>query len=210
MSYPQKVSMPGQVWGLATPNASGPLFVTSSNGHNLSTIVLSALDLTGTVLWRREFGAHPGPPRVSDSGTVWIAHSGSGGHTFSELDAAGSVLRSITPEHASYERLGGFVLLPDGICAAWLPAAPSHVVPPGRTARLARYDENAACRWSTPVVVDKLAHSGVVETSADSDWQVGPMQPWTPRTIEVSHLEPLLVSGNRIAATSLTAAVASP
>jgi hypothetical protein len=37
--------------------------------------------------------------------------------------------------------------------------------------------------------------------SADNDWQVRPMKPWAPRTIEVSHWEPLLVSGNRIAAT---------
>jgi hypothetical protein len=193
--------MPGQVWGLATPDATGPLFVTSYDGRNLSTTVLTGMDLAGTVLWRREFDGHPGRPRVSDSGAVWIAHAGSGGHTLSELDAAGSVVRSITPEHASHEHLGAFVLLPDGMCAAWRPAARSRVVPPGQTARVARYDENGTCQWSTPAVLDQLAYPGVVEMSADNDWQVRPVKPWTPRTIEVSPWEPLLVSGNRIAAT---------
>ncbi|NUT94064.1 MAG: hypothetical protein HOY78_18785 [Saccharothrix sp.] len=193
--------MPGQVWGLAAPDAAGPLFVTSYDGHNLSTTVLTALDPQGTVLWRRNFDGHPGPPRVSDGGTVWIAHSGSGGPTVSEVDADGAVLRSIAPEHESHEHLGAFVLLPDGICVAWLPAARSRVVEAGRTARVARYDENGTCRWSTPAVLDQLAHPGVVEMSAANGWQVRPMKPWTPRTIEVSHWEPLLVSGNRIAAT---------
>jgi len=201
MNGPQKVTMPGQVWGLAAPDATGPLFVTSYDGRNLSTTVLTVVDLAGTVLWRREFDGHPSPPRVSDSGTVWIAHSGSGGHTVSELDVDGTVLRSITPEHASHEHLGAFALLPDGICTAWLPAARSHVVPPGRAARVARYDENGNCRWSAPTVLDQLAYPGVVEMSVDNDWQVQPMKPWTPQTIEVPHWEPLLVSGNRIAAT---------
>jgi hypothetical protein len=192
--------MPGQVWGLAAPDGAGPLFVTSYDGRNLSTTVLTAVDLEGTVLWRREFDGHPQPPRISDGGTVWIAHSGSGGHAVSELDADGSVLRSITLEHAPHEHLGVFVVLPDGLCVAWLPAARRHVVAPGHTARVARYDQNGACLWSTPAVLDQLAHPGVVAMSADSDWQARPMKPWTPRTIEVSHWEPLLVSGDRIAA----------
>lgn len=201
MSGPRKVAMPGQVWGLAAPGVTGPLFVTGYDGHNPSTTVLTAVDPDGTVLWRRAFDGHPEVPRVSVGGTVWIAHAGAAGHTLSEVDAAGAVLRSITPEHAPDEHLGAFVLLPDGICVAWLPAAPRRVVPPGRSPRVARYDENGACHWSTPAGLDQFAHPAGVATRADDDGRARPVKPWTPRTIEASHWQPLLVSGNRIAAT---------
>ncbi|MFI9811823.1 hypothetical protein [Saccharothrix variisporea] len=201
MSGPRTVAMPGQVRGLAAPDATGPLFVTSYDGPDLSTTALTAVGLDGTVLWRREFDGRPGPPRVGDGGSVWVAHPGSGGQAVSELDADGAVLRSITLEHAPHEHLGAFVLLPDGICAAWLPAARRGAGEAGRTAGVARHDENGARRWSTPAVLDHLSHPGVVEVNAANGRQVRPMKPWTPRSIEVSHQEPLLVSGNRIAAT---------
>lgn len=134
--------------GLAAPGVTGPLSVTGYDGRNLSTTALTAVDPDGTVLWRRAFDGHPEVPRVSVGGTVWIAHADAGGHTSSEVDAAGTVLRSITPEHAPDEHLGAFVLLPDGICVAWLPAAPRRVVPPGRSPRVARYG-GAATRSRT-------------------------------------------------------------
>lgn len=116
------VTMSGQVAGLAAPTATGPLFVSTPHGRDLSTTLLTALDLDGSVIWRRPFAGHPTPPRISDDGTVWLAHSSPRGHTLTELDADGALLRSITLDQAPHEHLGAFALLPDGACASWLPA----------------------------------------------------------------------------------------
>jgi hypothetical protein len=201
MSGPQSVVLPGQVWGLAAPDASGPIFTTSYDGKNLSATVLIALDLDGRVLWRRTFDGHPGRARISGDGNVWIAHRGSAGSVLTELDATGTVLREVVPEHEPFERLGAFAVLRDGICASWLPAERFHVVLAGRHARVARHDQDGSCRWSTPAVLDQLSYPGVVEMSVETNWEVRPSKPWAPRTIEAHHWEPLLVSGHRVAAT---------
>ncbi|MCX5097207.1 hypothetical protein OOK36_52800 [Streptomyces sp. NBC_00365] len=117
------------------------------------------------------------------------------------MDAAGSALRSITPEHEPFEHLGSFAVLPDGVCASWLPAERNRVVPAGRHARVARHDEDGAVRWSTPAVLDQLSFPGCVEASVKTNWEIRPSKPWAPRTIEAHHWEPLLVSGLRVAAT---------
>lgn len=195
------MALPGQTWGLAASNAGGPLFATSYDGKNLSAAVLTALDLTGRELWRRTFDGHPGPPRVGADGTVWIAHRGPSGAVLTELDAAGTTVREIALEHESFEHLGAFVVLPDGICAAWLPTERAHVVPAGRHARVTRHDESGILQWSTPAVLDQLSFSGCVTMSAETSWQARPSKPWTPRTIEAHHWEPLLVAGHRVAAT---------
>lgn len=200
MRGPQNIAMPGQVWGLAAPDPTGPLFVTSYDGGNLSATVVTALTRAGVTLWRREFAGHPHPPRVNASGTVWIAHREPPSQMFHELGADGSTLHSIVPEHEPYERLGAFVLLPDGICVAWLPAPRSRLLAPGRVSRVARYNDSGDCLWTTPIRLGEIAHDGVVEISEDSGWNVRPKKPWTPRTIEVDHWEPLLISGDRILA----------
>jgi hypothetical protein len=197
MGGPDSVKMPGQVWGLAAPDPAGPVFVTSYDGHNLNTTVLVAVDPTGTVHWRHEFDGHPGPPRASADGTVWIAHRGPAGHTITQVGTDGSVLRSITPDQQPHEHLGAFVVLPDGLCVAWLPAARSHLVPPGGTPRLARYSDTGSTTWSTALNLDQVSFPGVVEMGRHTGGQVQPMKPWTPRTIEVDHWQPLLVSSDR-------------
>ena len=193
--------LPGQAWGLAAPGPDGPVFVTSYDGKNLSAAVLTALGLDGEVLWRRTFDGHPGPPRVSGNGTVWIAHRGPASGMLTELDASGTVVREVIPEHEPFEHLGAFAVLSDGICASWLPAGRSRVVPPGRHARVARHGLDGSCRWSAPAVLDQLSYPGCVEVSAETGWQARPARPWTPRTIKAHHWEPLLVSGHRVAAT---------
>ncbi|MEU9314934.1 hypothetical protein [Streptomyces sp. NPDC048295] len=70
MTGPQGVPMPGQVRGLAAPNADGAIFVTSYDGKNLFTTVLTAVDMAGEVLWRRGFEGHPGRPCVSTDESV--------------------------------------------------------------------------------------------------------------------------------------------
>ncbi|MCX4869434.1 hypothetical protein OG298_40130 [Streptomyces sp. NBC_01005] len=102
MNQPQRVPMPGQAWGLAAEGTGGPVFVTSYAGKNLSATVLTAMDVAGGVLWHREFDGHPSPPRVNTSGSVWVAHRGPAGAVLTELDSAGSTLRSITPEHEPF------------------------------------------------------------------------------------------------------------
>lgn len=193
--------MPGQVRGLAAADGAGPVFVTCDGGGDLSTTVLLAVDVAGTVLWRREFDGHPDRPRVSTGGTVWVAHRGPTGAVLTELDAAGSVLRSVTPEHEPFERLGAFAVLPDGICVSWLPAERSHVVPAGRHPRVARHDEEGVVRWSTPAVLDDLSFPGCAGISAETQGEPRPLKPWTPRTVEGHRRTPLLVSGRRVAAT---------
>ncbi|OSC74970.1 hypothetical protein B5180_10010 [Streptomyces sp. BF-3] len=193
--------MPGQVWGLAAPDSGGPIFATSYDGKNLSITVLTAVDVAGEVLWRRKFDGHPGRPRVSTSGSVWVAHRGPTGAVLTELDAAGSTVRSITPEHEPSERLGSFVVLPDGICASWLPAERNRPIPAGRHARVARHGEDGSVRWSTPAVLNQLSFPGCIEISTETSWEARPSKPWAPETIEAHHWEPLLIAGHRIAAT---------
>lgn len=118
MSEPDRVTMPGQVWGIAAPTPAGPVFVTSYDGPNLRTLTLVALDPAGTTIWRRAFDGHPGPPRATAAGTVWVSHRSPAGYALTELDADGRVLRSVTPEQQPHEHLGAFVVLPDGFCAA--------------------------------------------------------------------------------------------
>jgi len=197
MDGPDRVTMPGQVWGIVAPTPAGPIFVTSHDAHNLHTTILVALDLTGTEMWRREFDGHPSPARATAGGTVWVSHRGPDGHTLTEVDADGSVLRSVTPEQQPHEHLGTFVVLPDGFCAAWLPAERYRPVP-GGLARAARHTHTGATTWSTPLPLNNLSFPGVVEMGVHTNWQVRPMRPWTPRTIEVGHWQPLLVSADRV------------
>ncbi|MEU4160558.1 hypothetical protein [Actinoplanes sp. NPDC026670] len=189
---PDRLVMPGQVWGLAATASSGPIFVTSYAGHDLDGTVLTAVDPADGVVWQRSFAGHPGPPRGTSSGTVWVAHAGG---TFTEVGVDGSDLRSVVPEHEPHEHMGAFVVLPDGFCVIWLPGHPYRVVPPGRTARVARHTWAGGTVWSTPLVLAEFAFAG-----ADAGWQAQPMEPWRPRTLGAGSREPLLVSGDRVLA----------
>ncbi len=110
----------------------------------------------------------------------------------------GSILRSVTPEQRPQEHLGTFAVMPDGFCAVWLPADRYHLVPPGQHSRVARYTNAGATTWSTSLTLEQLSFPGVVEVGAHTGGQIRPMKPWNPRTIEVAHWQPLLVSANRI------------
>ncbi len=199
---PHRVILPGQVWGLATAGPGEPVFATSYQGRDLDATALTALDPAGGVIWQRTFAGHPGPPRVTPAGTVWLAHRGPGGHTLSEVDPGdGRVLRSVVPGHEAHEHLGAFVVLPDGFCAIWLPADRPAVVPAGLVPRVARHTLTGGTVWSTPVPLGDLSFPGVVEAGTHTGWQTRPKQAWQPRTLEVGRSEPLLVSGTRILAT---------
>ena len=131
---------------------------------------------------------------------MWIAHRGGNGHTLTELDLAGSVMRSVVLEHEPHECLAAFVLLAEDICTAWLPADMAHVIPAGRFPCVARHDSHGRAVWSTTVQLAAVAYAGVVARSVDTGGQTRPKRPWQPRTLSVSHWQPLLVSADRIAA----------
>jgi hypothetical protein len=190
--------MPGQVRGLAAADRAGPVFVTSFDGRGTSSTALAAVDLAGTVIWRSEFDGRPVPPRIGADGGLWIAPRGPDGCRLAQLAADSSTVHSLVPEQEAGEHLGAFVVLPDGFCVAWIPAAYGHPPMPGRPARLARYDGSGRTMWSTPLGLEEVSFPGVVEARADNDWRVAPMRPWQPDYLKFSYDQPLLVSGDRV------------
>jgi hypothetical protein len=202
---PDTVNLPGQVWGLAAASPAGPLYVTSYTGRgpgtdHLNTTMLTAVDLTGAIIWQRTFDSHPFPPRVDTDGTVWVAHQDGGsppGFAFTAVGPDGTVVRSVTPQQEPPERLGAVVRMPDGFCAVWLPTAPRHQVDNG-VARLARYSDAGNTTWSTPLPLATISYPGAVEAGDVTGWQVRPKRAWRPSTLIVNSREPLLVAGDRI------------
>ncbi|WP_240670257.1 hypothetical protein [Actinoplanes solisilvae] len=192
-----RMVMPGQVWGIATDDMGGPVFVTSVDGRDLNATALAAVDPSDGVVWQRSFPGRPRPPRVSSAGTVWLTHRGPEGHSFTEVSSDGRTLRTVVPEHQAHEHLGAFVVLPDGFCAIWLPADPYHPVPPGQSPRIVRHTETGTTAWSTPLPLDRVSFPGVVETGEHNGWKPRPKRPWRRSTIEADHWEPLLISGDR-------------
>ncbi|GGV12704.1 hypothetical protein GCM10010182_36270 [Actinomadura cremea] len=193
--------MPGSVRWTAARGASGPIYATSADGDDPFATVLTAVDVAGDALWRREIGHGSGHPCVGPDGTVWVARREANEAGLIGLDAAGTVLHSLRLDHEPHEHLGAFAVLPDGFCVSWLPAGFSRIVEPDRHARVARHDTDGRRRWSTPTVLDALSHPGAVELGPHTGGQVRESRPWKPRTIDVAHREPLLVSGDRVAAT---------
>jgi len=103
--------------------------------------------------------------------------------------------------HEPDEQLRRFVVLPDGLCAIWLPdepddaahthsrtlsvlagdpPAPAELVRARRPPRVTRHDRRGDTLWCTSVPID------------------GPQ--WRPSTVFLSHHQPLLISGDRVAA----------
>ncbi|GAA1641813.1 hypothetical protein [Actinoplanes couchii] len=195
-----QVTMPGQVWGLATTGPAGPIFVTSYGTGRLDVTVLTAVDPAGRIIWQREFDGHPQPPRAIAAGTVWLTHLGPGGHTFTEVSPDGEILRSVVPDHRAHEHLGAFVVLPDGFCVIWLPARRQHHVPAGETPRVVRHTATGATAWSAPLTLTELSFSGIVGIGVDTGGEIRPVKPWEPRTIWTGSREPLLVAGDRVLA----------
>lgn len=197
----KRISLSGQARGLATPSADGPIFLTCYDGKNLGVTVLTVVDLMGSLMWSRRFDGKPSPPRIGDGGAVWIMHRGPNGAIFSEVDSAGMTLRSVFPEQDQGERVGAFVLLDGGLLVAWLPDEDSRDAQRDPTARVALHSGDGATVWSTEVSLGAVAYVGVVEIGARTGGKREPKEPWLPARIAVSQREPLLVSGDRVAAT---------
>jgi hypothetical protein len=199
MDEPQRIVMPDSiVTGLAAENAAGPIYMTSlakDPGSELPQTTLSAVDLSGKVRWRRLFSGHAGVPRALGGGGVWLArHEPDGTAVLEETSPDGSPARAIRLSHHPDEKLGEVVVLPDGFCTAWTSG------PPYRGARVDRRGADGACIWSAVIPPDQLAHDCIMEASADTGWRSQRKLPWIPKTFQLHHWEPLLVSGDRILA----------
>ncbi len=208
MKDPEIIDVPGQVRGLAAAGPDGPIYLTSYAGRspstrNLYTTVLTAVDLAGGRLWQRTFPGHPFPPRADADGTVWVAHHD--GHstpvfTITGVGADGSVTDAMALQQEQGEYLGAVVRMPDGFCALWLPTAPRQRLPHGSTGRLARHSDTGNTVWSTPLPLDTLSFSGVIEAGVATGWHAQPKKAWRPSTLQADHWQPLLVAGDRILA----------
>lgn len=85
MSLSSRIAMPGQIWSVAAPDTSGPLYVTSYGASPLETVV-TVVDLSGSVAWQRTFAGTGRPPsRLSADGMLWVAYP----------DQAGRVLEGV-------------------------------------------------------------------------------------------------------------------
>jgi len=201
MSSYRSITVPGRVSGLSASCEDGPIFVVSMDAQKGDPKVLSAVDLGGNVLWHREFHGASKAPHVSDTGTVWMAHRDGSNAALTELDVSGALLRSVKPECAPGDRIGAFVVLPRGFCVAWVPLRNTRSTPSAPVGRVAHHASDGSHVWFTWAELGEVSYRGLMEWTRDNDWVGRPIKPFTPRGIDVSHEDPLLVSGNRIAVT---------
>ncbi|MFF8846474.1 hypothetical protein ACF08N_27790 [Streptomyces sp. NPDC015127] len=205
MTLSSRITMPGQVWSVAASDPSGPLYVTSHGAHPRETVV-TLVDLSGAVAWRRTYDGTGRPrSRLSPDGVLWVAYSDQDGRLLEGVLPDGSTGPTIRPECGPGEEVGAFVLLDDGFCIAW--AGASRLLQRERSEqgsvprpRVARYTWEGVCLWSTPIELGAVSHPGVLEMGVDTGWAMRPRRPWVPEEVDVDHCEPLLVSGDRVAA----------
>ncbi|MCX5582490.1 hypothetical protein [Streptomyces erythrochromogenes] len=99
--------------------------------------------------------------------------------------------------------MAAFVALGDGFCVSWAGAAPMLLAPgwrPSQVPRVARYSRDGQCLWSTPIDLGPVSHPGMLEVNAETGWEVRTAAPRPPEWVEAARWEPLLVSGDRVAA----------
>lgn len=205
MTSVSALAMPGQIWSVAVQDPSGPLYVTGCGGNPLETVV-TMVHVTGSVTWQRSYPGTGRPrSRLSADGTLWVACPEGTGRVLEGVLPDGSTHRTVVPECQAGEEIGAFVLLDDGFCIAWAGTLPmlrrmqgiaSEPPPP----RVARYTRDGQCLWSTPIALGPVSHPGVKGMSEESGWEIRPLRPWVPEEIDVDRQEPLMVSGDRVAA----------
>lgn len=181
------MALPGHPGSLCAASGSGPLYVVCGDRPGTS---LHAVGLDGSIRWSRRFERAGGMLRVAEDGGIWL----SGGGAFIETLPTGSPGRRVVPSCLPDERLGSFVVLPDGFLLTWTTS-------PYRGARVERLDRRGARVWSTPITVRGLGYHGVTHRGVDTGWRPEPMPAWEPRDFTPERDEGLLVSGDRLLAT---------
>ncbi|WP_433444655.1 hypothetical protein [Nonomuraea sp. CA-141351] len=187
MTRIERVGQPGWYGPLACAGATGPVYVVCGT---TSGSVLRAVDLDGRLRWSRSVGALSGQMRVAPDGGVWLADDAA----LVETTVQGAPGRRVDLSRAPDERIGTFVVLPDGFVVAWRSN-------PYRSVRVERTDGSGARRWSAELPDVHLSHEGVVEMSAANGWRAEPMPPWRPRDLAPERRAGLLVSADRVLAT---------
>ena len=214
------ICVPTPNCGLAAWDADSPIVMTSFDNREAGVTLVHAVDWRRRdVVWQRRVLGRPYPPRLTAAGTLWIANCSPKGVVMMELNSAGDKVDSIRLESDPIEALGAYVVLPDGIVALWLPAAPGRVPSPnrrdrlarwlstergrtdrqGRHARLVRHDKDGATRWSTSLPLTDLTFFKSETLVGKNKGHVEP-RPLTPTKVE-SGRDPLLISASRVAAT---------
>lgn len=90
---------------------SGTIFVVTSHGK------VVGIDSSGWRAWERRWPISESQRltlRVADDGRPWVGH----GHRLTEIDHDGSDRRSFDLPQDDAERLGSFLLIPDGFYVA--------------------------------------------------------------------------------------------
>ncbi|MFG2988828.1 hypothetical protein ACGFZK_05910 [Streptomyces sp. NPDC048257] len=204
MSLSSRIVMPGQIRSVAAQDPSGPLYVTRYGSSPLETVV-TMVDVSGAAHWERAYAGTGRPrSRLSADGTLWLACPGDeGGRTLEGILPDGSMGRTVLLPCDTGEEVAAFVVLDDGFCISWAGASRMLLEAghqPSLTPRVARYTMEGHCRWSTPISLGTVSHPGVMGMSAETDWEIRPVKPWAPKRVEAAYSEPLLVSGDRVAA----------
>ncbi|WP_031157927.1 hypothetical protein [Streptomyces erythrochromogenes] len=204
MTLSSRFDLPGQIRSVAAQHPSGPLYATTYGANPLETVV-SSVDLSGRVLWQRAYPGTGRPrSRLSPSGTLWLARpTDGGGRALEGILPDGSVDRTVILPCRAGEEVAAFVALGDGFCVSWAGAAPMLLAPgwrPSQVPRVARYSRDGQCLWSTPIDLGPVSHPGMLEVNAETGWEVRTAAPRPPEWVEAARWEPLLVSGDRVAA----------
>jgi hypothetical protein len=168
--------------------------IAKNPASGLTQTILSAVDLSGRILWQRFFDGPTGAPRATSGGNVWLTRHGPGDAALEETGRDGSAARTIALAQHPDEELGAVLILPDGFCTAWTSG------PPYGGARVDRRDTDGTSIWSTAIPPDQLAHDHIMEASAETGWLPRSKRPWIPRAFQLHPWEPLLISGDRILA----------
>ncbi len=171
---------------------SGAIFAVTTSG------TLIAMDPMGRCAWERRWETSRSQPltlRVSDEGHPWVGVGG----VLGEIDRDGRDLRTLAVARDDRERIGSFLLAPDGFHVLLFRPGTSDDLGP----RATKLDPTGTPLWSTTLPVGTIGHRGAVEAGVRTDWEVRTKPAWRPQTWEpicYSGSEPLLRSGDRLLA----------